>query len=412
VIRRPAAILALLTALNLLNYLDRYVLPSVLAPLKAELHLDNVVSGSLGTVFLLGYFITSPSFGLWADRVPRGGRKVLIAVGIAVWSLATIASGLATSTLALVAARAFVGVGEASYATIAPTLIDDVAPPAKRSGWLAIFYAAMPIGSALGYIVGGAVLSRTHNWRDAFFVAGVPGLVIAGLCLLVVEPPRQHRMTERPDLLSSARELLPRKLFRKTALGLAAYTFAIGGFAYWAPDYIHERYGVEAGTASSTFGLLTVVGGAVGTLLGGRVADYYTRNCASDDETVRANLVLCAVSTAVAAPLTLAAILAPTSRLFFAWVLPSEMALFFLNGPVNVAVLRSVPPELRARAMAFNIFTIHMLGDLWSPLILGKLAMYAPMKWAMLLCPATFALAAVIWWDRGEPRDQTSRKTT
>jgi MFS family permease len=410
VIRRPAAILALLTALNLLNYLDRYVLPSVLAPLKAELQLDKAVSGSLGTVFLLGYFLTSPSFGLWADRVPRGGRKALIAAGIAVWSLATLASGLATSTLTLVAARAFVGVGEASYATIAPTLIDDVAPAGKRSGWLAIFYAAMPIGSALGYIVGGTVLSHTHSWRAAFFVAGGPGLFLAALCLLVAEPDR-HAMTERPNLLSSARDLLPRRLFRKTTLGLAAYTFAIGGFAFWAPYYIHERYGLEEGRASSTFGMLTVVGGAVGTLLGGRFADFYTRRCKTDDETVRANLVLCAVSTAIAAPLTLLAILAPTSGQFFFWVVPSEMALFFLNGPVNVAVLRSVPPELRARAMAFNIFAIHFLGDLWSPLLLGKLAMHTPMQWAMLLCPATFALGALIWWapfGGGAPKEHAA----
>jgi MFS family permease len=398
VIRRPAAILALLTALNLLNYLDRYVLPSVLAPLKEELQLDKAVSGSLGTVFLLGYFVTSPWFGLWADRVPRGGRKMLIALGIAVWSLATIASGLARNMVGLLAARALVGVGEASYATIAPTVIDDVAPADKRAGWLAIFYAAMPVGSALGYIVGGTVLTRTHSWRDAFFVAGGPGLLLAGLCLLMVEPER-HAIAERPSLASSARDLLPRELFRRTTLGLAAYTFALGGFAFWAPYYIHERYGYEEGKASAVFGLLTVLGGAVGTLLGGRVADWYTRSCTSDEEITRANLRLCAYSTAVAAPLTLLAVLAPSATVFFWTILPTEVALFFLNGPVNVAVLRSVPAELRARAMAFNIFVIHLLGDLWSPLVIGKAAMKVPMEQAMLLCPVAFTVAAMVWWE-------------
>ncbi len=397
-IRRPASILALLTALNLLNYLDRWVLSAVSGPLQDELGLTKTVVGWLGTVFLLGYFVTSPFFGIWADRVTRGGRKALVAAGIAVWSVATVWSGLATTALSLVAARAVVGVGEASYSAIAPTLIDDVAPPPKRGGWLSIFYAAIPLGSALGFIIGGVVLSLTHSWRSAFFVAGGPGLLLALMCLAIVEPERKA-VARHAGLVASARELLPRRLFRKATLGLTAYTFAIGGFAFWAPLYIHERYGLEEGHASSLFGLLTVCGGVVGTLAGGLAGDRATRRCARPDEVVPANLRLCALSTAIAAPLALLAILAPTASGFFGAVLPCEVALFFMNGPINFAVLRSVPPELRARAMAFNIFAIHALGDLWSPLLLGRLAMSLPFAWAMLLCPATFALAAALWWE-------------
>jgi MFS family permease len=401
VIRRPTAILALLTALNLVNYLDRWVLSAVLKPLEEDLQLTTAVSGALGTVFLLSFFVTSPFFGLLADRARRGGRSALMGAGIAIWSLATLSSGLAATASGLFVSRALVGVGEASYTAIAPTLIDDVAPPEKRGSWLGIFYSAIPLGSALGFIVGGAILSITHSWRNAFFVAGGPGLLLAALCLTVDEPERKA-IAERPRLLSSARELLPIRLFRKTTLGMCAQTFGIGGFGYWAPHYISERYGMEQGRASLLFGALTLFSGAVGTLLGGKVGDWVTGR-SGEGEVVRANLAVSAIAMAVAAPLALFAVLAPTATGFFAAVLPCEAALFFVTGPANFALLRSVATELRGRAMAFNIFAIHALGDLWSPLLIGKLATYAPMRWAMLLCPAAFALAALVWWERYTP---------
>src|SRR5262249_28619340 len=136
-IRRPAVILALLTGLNLLNYLDRLVVSAVLPRLRDELQLSNFVAGALATVFLVGSFITSPIFGALADK---GARKGLIALGVAVWSAATFASGLARGAASLIGARAMVGVGEASYATLAPTITDDITPPEKKGRWLAIFY--------------------------------------------------------------------------------------------------------------------------------------------------------------------------------------------------------------------------------------------------------------------------------
>jgi MFS family permease len=397
VIRRPQLILALLTALNLLNYLDRYVLSVVLPSAQEELGFSNFVGGSLATVFLLGYFVTSPYFGTMADRARQGGRKRLIALGIAVWSLATVASGMAHGTAALIAARAFVGVGEASYATIAPTIIDDLAPPLRKGRWLAIFYSAVPIGSALGYVVGGKVLAVTHDWRMAFYVAGLPGIVLAAVCLLIVEPPRQMAHTP-PAILDSARELLGIRTYRLTLFGYCAYTFAMGGFAYWAPKYLHVQYGLETGGAGQIFGGLTVVGGAIGTLVGGALCDRWIAGRSDDPSVVRASLRVCAWSAGLGAPLALAAILAPTGTTFFVMLLPAEIALFLSSGPVNAAVLRSVPVGLRASAMALSIFAIHALGDLWSPPLIGLVADHAPMAWAMLAGPAVFALGALFWW--------------
>jgi MFS transporter, Spinster family, sphingosine-1-phosphate transporter len=412
-IRNPKAILALLTTLNLLNYLDRYVLSAVLKPLQDDLQLSKGTAGSLATVFLLGFFATSPLFGHLADRAGPAGRRALIVVGVVVWSLATFSSGLAHGAGSLVVSRAFVGIGEASYVTIAPTLIDEIAPAERKGRWLAIFYTAIPVGSALGYLTGGAIEHATHSWRQAFFVAGLPGLVLAVLCLLIRETPAVPtpaadspavRASSRPSvagpgpLLHTVRRLLNIPLYRSIVLGQCAYTFAIGGFAHWAPTYIAERYGMESGRASFVFGLVTVAGGAIGTLVGGRLGDHAARGSTTDGGIARGNLGVCALATGVGAPLAAVAIAAGTGNAFFAIMLPCEIALFIPGGPFNVAILRSVPPELRASAMAFSIFASHLLGDLWSPWLIGVVWDVAPMAWALVACPVAYALAAFVWW--------------
>ncbi|HEY0255461.1 MAG TPA: MFS transporter, partial [Kofleriaceae bacterium] len=178
-IKNRTAIIALLTGLNLLNYIDRYVVAAVLKRIQepAEvggLGLVNWQAGLLFTAFLGGYFVTSPFFGARADK---GKRTGLIAFGVIVWSVATFATGLTHSFPTMIIARIFVGVGEASYATLAPTIIDDITPPEKKSSTLAIFYLAIPVGSALGYLLGGAMEAQ-WGWRSAFMIAGGPGVLL------------------------------------------------------------------------------------------------------------------------------------------------------------------------------------------------------------------------------------------
>jgi MFS family permease len=262
----------------------------------------------------------------------------------------------------------------------------------------------MPIGSALGFVVGGAV-AKHFDWRMAFFVAGAPGLLIAAACLFIDEPPRHAR--QRPDLIGSLRQLAAVPVYVRSVLGYAAYTFAVGGFAFWAPKFLYARYSMDLATANLGFGALTVIGGAIGTAIGGWLGDRWTRSrlamdprLDADRAFVQSNLRVCFWGSAIGAPLAAACFLMPGPGAFFAVVLVCEVALFLNSSPVNGLLLRSVPPGLRAGAMALSIFAIHLFGDLWSPPLVGALADHLPIQVAMMALPAAIAVSAVLFRDR------------
>ncbi len=395
-IRQPVIILGVLTGLNLVNYIDRYVLASVLPDISKEFHLLDAVSGSLATIFLLGYMVTSPAFGALGDRTRR---TFLLAVGVFVWSLATIASGMATGLYSLEASRSVVGVGEASYATIAPTIIDDIAPKENKARWLAVFYAATPVGAALGYVAGG-VIDNGFGWRAAFFAVGGPGILLAALCLFIVEPARQQAPV-RESALRALGPLLRSRLYVRAVAGYAAYTFGVGALGLWAPTFLLRRYGMPLHLAGLVAGGATVVGGAGGTAIGGLWADAFGKrpeNVNDPEARMRGQLRICAIGSLVSAPVAVASLLSPNAILGIALFFVCELALFICTSPVNAVVLQSVPVAVRASAMAVCIFTIHLLGDLWSPPFVGWLADHHPIQWAMMAIPVSVALSGLIWW--------------
>jgi MFS family permease len=418
-IKNAKAILALLTALNFLNYIDRMVLAAVLAHVERDLDLTKFQAGLSASAFLVGYFATAPFFGSLADR---RSRKGLITAGVAVWSLATAATGFATGAVSLIVARMFVGVGEAAYATLAPTIIDDLTPPDRKNRALAIFYLAIPLGSALGYMIGGT-LDKHWGWRSAFFIVGGPGLVIAMTCLLIVEPQRKLAAA-KAKISESLRTLARIPLYRRAVLGYCAYTAAIGAFSFWAPEFLIYRFPkqLDVQSANFWFGLITVVSGVLGTILGGQWADRRQRGIvvpADAPHDHRENrrginelLRVCAIGMIFATPLTAVVFFMPTPAGFFAVAFLAEIGLFLSTSPVNAVGLRAVPVELRASAMAAMIFAIHLFGDLWSQPALGALqdgvasAMHVERHdvtsttIAMMALPIVFAVAACIWWPR------------
>jgi MFS family permease len=417
VIKNRTAILVMLTGLNLLNYIDRMIVAAVLRKIQlpvAEggLHLTDFKGGLLVTAFLAGYFVTSPFFGARADK---GARKGLIALGVGIWSLATIGSGIASSFPMLFAARAIVGVGEASYATLAPTIIDDITPVDQKNRALAIFYLAIPVGSALGYVIGGFIAEH-WGWRAAFYIAGGPGLVLSLACLLIEEPQRKLREA-KGSIIDGLRTLAKLPLFRRAVLGYCAYTGAIQAFATWAPKYLVVTYGdyLNDETANRYFGIITVVSGIVGTVIGGRWADRELNKTAITADTPYdapankqgTNLLLriCALGMVWATPLVAVCFFLPVPAAFFACAFLAQLGLFLSTSPVNAIGLRAVPPELRASAMAAMIFAIHLFGDLWSPPVLGKLtdlarSHHVSTAVAMMAVPIVFGWAAYVWWPR------------
>ncbi len=388
--------LAVLASINLFNYLDRYVVPALFENLKhSALGLSDENLGALMSVFLLIYTLSAPVFGALGDR---RSRPKLIASGVALWSLATALSGLVGSFAGLLAARASVGVGEAAYGTIGPSLLADYYPADRRGRVMAIFFCAIPVGSALGYVVGGLVGAH-FGWRRAFFVAGIPGLALAALCLWLRDPPRgsQDAAPEAgtPAAPASARtayrDLARNAPYVLTVLGYAAYTFAIGGLAAWMPSFLERVRGMPRAEATVSFGEIVVITGFAGTFVGGWLGDYCGRYSKA------AFLWLCAISTLLAAPFVWMALTTASSSLYLASMIVAQFLLFLSTGPVNAAIVNLVSPFERATAVALSVFSIHMLGDAISPFLIGAISDASSLAQAVKIVPLAVLVSGAIW---------------
>ncbi|MEA3142028.1 MAG: transporter, Spinster family, sphingosine-phosphate transporter [Gammaproteobacteria bacterium] len=399
--------LAILAFINLFSYLDRYVVSGVLESLKhSDLGLSDTNLGSLMSGFLVVYTLLAPVFGSLGDR---RSRPRLIALGVACWSFATALSGFAVNFLTLFAARAAVGVGEAAYVTIAPSLLADYFPVRQRGRVMAIFFCAIPVGSALGYVVGGLV-DKSYGWRAAFFVAGVPGLLLAALCLLLPDPPRgiQDRVAGaagrdevqaapasqssigREAWLTYAR-LIRNKPYAITVLGYAAYTFALGGLAYWMPTFLERARGITRSEATVSFGVIVVVTGFVGTFVGGWMGDYFARHSR------QAYLWLSAIATLIAAPFVWVALTTSSHSLYLVCMVTAQLCLFLSTGPINAAIINLVLASERATAIALSVFAIHILGDALSPLMVGALSDAFSLQQAVKILPVAVLIGGFVW---------------
>ncbi len=382
--------LFILTSLNLLNYLDRYVVSAVLTPIRDEFRVSDGELGRINTIFMIGYFLTSPLFGYLGDR---SSRKWLIASGIFVWSLGTVLTGYATAFVWLLTYRVLVGVGEASYATISPGLISDVFPRERRNNALTIFYVAIPVGAALGNIIGGQVAAH-FGWRNAFIWAGLPGLLLALVLLPFREPARgeaEGTQVEKPKALD-VWKLFGLSNFNLVVWGYTAYTFALGAFGVWGPTFLHRIHGVPNELAATFFGAVLVVAGLVGTLVGGFAATAWQKRHPAGYAWVLSLSVL------IAAPLAIAAFLASSKAISMGCLGAAMFFIFLCTGPVNTLIIESVPVNLRSSAMAVSIFLIHLFGDMWSSEIVGHLSdSWGSLQKAVMILPGALGVATLLW---------------
>src|SRR6266516_173849 len=384
--------LIVLTLINLFNYVDRYIIAAISESLRhSSLHISDLQYGLLGSGFIIVYMATAPVFGALGDR---RSRPRLIALGVTIWSVATALGGLAWNFASLLAARAMVGVGEAAYGTISPSLLADYFKREFRGRVFGVFFLAIPVGFGLGLAIGG-LMDVHFGWRSAFFVAGIPGLVLAVLALKLHDPPRGAMDEAGPShtggVAAAYRSLLRNRPYVLTVLGYAAYTFALGGMALYIVKFLERVRGVSEGQASVGFAAAVILTGLIGIALGGWLSDKLLKF------TQQSYLWVSGVATLIAAPLALVGLTSATPAVYWTAIVLAQLLLFSSTGPINSAIVNVVAPEIRATAVAVSIFTIHVLGDVPSPTIVGALSDARSLGEAVLIIPIALLVGGAVW---------------
>ncbi|HKC85878.1 MAG TPA: MFS transporter [Blastocatellia bacterium] len=365
--------LAVLTILNLLNYIDRYIFGALIPYIKPDTGYSDQQLGLVGSAFTIVYTVCSPLFGYLGDRYRRGR---LIAVGVAIWSMATAAGGAAASFGQLLAARSVVGVGEADYATIAPGLLSDFFVKARRGLVMSVFFATMPIGAAMGNLMGGHFGSPERlGWRHTLYLVGLPGLLTALAAYAIREPKRGAMDETGPSgdgqaigFVAGYRTLLTNRGYLFASFGYAALTFALGALVFWAPEWLKSDKGLSAEEANIVLGLCAAAGGFIGTMSGGVIADRLTKRVRG------AFFWVCAASSALAAIPTTIAIVSSSKLVYIVCIFLGVTLAFISNGPVNAVLVNLVPANLRATALGLVVVIIHVFGDAISLTLVGSIS--------------------------------------
>ncbi|KEO82115.1 spinster family MFS transporter [Tumebacillus flagellatus] len=391
---RPAQILLLFLLMNIINYVDRQVVSGVLPLLKEHFTLTDAALGLLGTAFMITYSLTAIPFGAWSDRwLPH---KVA-AIGVAVWSVATVSSALAWSFASLFLFRALVGVGEAAYVSTASTILSGTYEEGKRSGILGIFNLGMPIGGAIGVVLGGWIGTK-FGWQWAFFLVGVPGLILAYLAWKL--PLQKTAAPPRPKFkLSELGTLIQNRAFFWATLGYAGISFAFGAIVLFVPTFFQRELGYELGTATMLAGALQVGAGLLGAPIGGWVADFWQKR----DKRGRAYTLVLAM-TASALCLWLGLIF-HSLILFF-------LSAFFMLWHVGVAaalIFDVTDASVWNTANALAMFTMHLLGDIPSPVIVGYISDKFSLTTAFAVMPIALLLASLFFWRASKHQTRESK---
>src|SRR5271154_479679 len=376
---QPRTALIVLTALNLLNYADRNVLFAVQPLVQDEFHLTKTQIGNLTSAFLGFYMLAAPFVGPLADRY---SRKLIIVLGAVFWSGLTLLTAVTHTYTELLIRHTLVGVGEATFVTIAPTFVSDLFAERLRGRILGVFYLAIPVGSAAGYLLGG-YLAPHYGWRFPFYIAAAPGFLLALTVLFLKEPERGQfdlRLDSRKEIPERASlfALFRNPAFLTSTLGMAAMTFSLGGIQVWMPQFLYSERHYTLEAANLTFGLIIVGDGIVASLVGGWLGDYLLRRMKS------AYYMVSAASMALGVPVMIVALFVK-GRPMIPAITVAAFFLLFNTAPLNAAVINSVDAHIRATALAVNIFIIHILGDVPSPTMMGWVADRRSLQSAFIL---------------------------
>jgi len=382
----PRTALALLTALNLLNYIDRSVLFAVQDLVKAEFHRSDAAFGLLTSVFFVFYMCAAPFMGPLSVRF---SRKSVIVAGALVWSGATLLTAVTTNFRELLIRHTLVGIGEASFVILSPIFVADMFAEDKRGRVMGIFYLAIPVGTALGYLIGG-LMGPKYGWRTPFYIGAAPGVLLALLLLFIPEPrlgqfDPPEKGPERDTLKSLARN----PAFLTATFGMAMMTFALGGLQVWMPTFLHRVHSYSLLDANLLFGASTIFNGIFASLAGGWISDWLLRRTRS------AHYLVSAVSLGLGIPAMCFALFT-SGKAMVIGIFLAEFLLLLNTGPLNAAVINSVGPHVRAAALAVNIFIFHLLGDVPSAYLIGYASDRYSLRLAFLGPVITIALSSAI----------------
>ena len=382
----PRTALLVLTALNLLTYIDRSVLFAVQPLVQSEFHLNDAQIGRVTTLFFVFYTVAAPLMGPLADRY---SRRMVIVLGAFAWSGVTLLTAVTHSYLALLIRHTLVGVGEASFVTVSPTFVVDLFPEQRRGRVLGVFYLAIPVGTALGYLIGGYFGTR-FGWRAPFYIAGAPGFLLAFIMMFIPEPKRGQfdSLRDTPER-ATVLGLVRNPAFWTATLGMAAMTFSLGGLQVWMPTFLSRVRGYSLDSANKIFGAIIAFDGIIASLAGGWLGDRLLKRKKS------AYYLVSAVSLAMGVPAMMMALFTSGSAMLPALLVAAFLVL--LNtAPLNAAIINSVGAHIRATAIAVNLFVIHFLGDALSPWVIGKISDRSSLQSGFISAVVAIALSSAI----------------
>ncbi len=382
----PRTALAILSALNFFNYVDRSVLFAVQPLVQREFPRNDAEYGFLTTAFFICYMVAAPIVGYFADRY---SRKWIMVGGALLWCAATLLTAVTHSFETLLFRHTLVGIGEATFVTIAPSFLSDLFSEEHRGQIFGIFYLNIGLGTAVGYMLGG-YLGHHFGWRYPFYVAAAPGFLLAIAMAFLPEPVRgSHDLLKATGERTTISGLFRNGAFWMATLGMAMTTFAMGGLQVWMPTFLSRSRGVALDHANLVFGGITAFNAVAATFLGGWLGDRLLKRTAS------AYYLVSAATLALSVPAMLLAIY-KTGPMMFPAIFLAEFLLFLNTAPLNAAVVNSVGAAIRATAIALNLFVIHLLGDAFSPTLIGHISDVSSLQTGFLAAIVAIVLGSLV----------------
>jgi MFS family permease len=397
----PLGLLLFLTLVNILNFFDRYIVHAVEPVLKSEFSLTNEQSGYLAGAFVIGYVIFCPLFGFFSDRVDR---RFLMAFGLFAWSAFTALTGVSSGFAAFLTARILVGVGEASFGAIVPAYLKTRTPDVvSLNSALSVFYVAIPVGSALGFIAGG-VLQELIGWRQLFLLAAVPGVLLsAGFFFLAKDTPVRTSTQPRPSFFAGIQQMWRAPVLRLTIVGYILHTFALNGVAWFVVRHV-TGLGMSEGDAAQYFGINLVVTGFLGAFGGGLLSSRLAKRARSE---VRSWLVFVAATVIIGVPFLSGALVVHSPQMFFVSCFVAQLMLFAGTAPLNSVLVARAPAGLEGFTQGVTIFSIQLFGSYLAPVAVGKVAdvliamgiadKNTALAYGLQLAPLAMVGAAAVW---------------